>query len=371
MKKNFLKAAAVLVVLGVAALTLGALSADRSTTYRVGDYESIPVGGAETIYNGSLVSLDATGYAVSASDTASTIFVGVAIEQADNSSGADGAINVKVRRTGVFKLPATSITQAHVGSIMYIKDDQTFDNTSSNLIPCGRLVKYESATLGWIQIDSAIVTPASIAASAVSFSDPNSDFTATDADAAIAEAKVLTDANVVDLTTTQAFISIPLASLREWTTGAIPNAAAHGGNLASDTTPILNTRNGDTDGALRVTWAASDSDAVGFQTALPPDMDGTADMVIHFYGAWDGSTDITAAMASDCYFGVADTKVEDTVTLTSGTTLSEYTITVGAADVPDTANFTVSCELTPAAHTTNIFYMYAVWIEYTRAQLTQ
>ncbi|MFA5187075.1 MAG: hypothetical protein WC551_11385 [Patescibacteria group bacterium] len=370
-RKDIFNALAIVAVLIGAALAMGALSADRATIRKDGDLATYPVYQSVTIYNGALVSINSSGYAIPAADTASTTFAGVATAQADNSSGSSGAINVTVRRKGVFKFPATSITQAHVNGIMYLKDDQTFDNTSSNLIACGRLIKYESSTLGWIEIDSAVITPAAIAASAVSVADSGTLYTATNAEDAFAEVKAIADANKVDLTTTQAFISIPLSILREWTTGAIPNIAANGGLLASDSTPVLQTRNADTDGALRVLWAASNSDAVGFQTALPPDMDGTAAMVIHIYAAWDGSTDITAAITSDCYFGVADTKVEDGVTLSEGTTLTEYTITVAASDVPDTANFTVSCELTPDAHTTNILYVYGLWIEYTRKQLTQ
>lgn len=348
---------------------LGALSADRSTPYKEGDYVQVPVYTATTIYNGGMVSVNSSGYAIPAADTASTAFIGVATEQVYNS-GSSGAKYVTVRRHGMFRFPATSITQAHVGSIMYIKDDQTFDNSSDNSIPCGRLVKYESATLGWIEIDSAVVTPAAIAASAVTVADSGTIFTATDAEAALLEVKAIADANLVDLTSTQAFISVPLATLRESTTSAVPNAAANGGLLASDSTPILNSTNADTDGAYRLTWAASNSDAIQFQTATPPDLDDTADVVIHLYGNWDGSTDITAAMASDCYFGVSDTKVEDTVTLSSGTTLDEYEITIAAADVP-ASSYTINCELTPGAHTTNILYVYAIWIEYTRKQLTE
>jgi len=70
------------------------------------------------------------------------------------------------------------------------------------------------------------------------------------------------------------FIPVSLASVREITTGAFINAAGNGGVLATDTTPILNTINGDTDGAWRLAWAASNSDAIGFQVPLPPDIDG-------------------------------------------------------------------------------------------------
>jgi hypothetical protein len=169
------------------------------------------------------------------------------------------------------------------------------------------------------------------------------------------------------LKSAQAFIPVPLTSLRELTTGAIPNAAGNGGLLASDTTPVLNTINGDTDGALALTWAASNSDAIGFQVPLPPDHSGGA-VVIHFRAKMGGATD-TPVVSADSYFDEGDTKVEDDSAAVTGTTWTEYTITLAAGDVPDSAQ-TLSVELTPGAHTTDTLMISALWIEYTRTLLT-
>lgn len=164
------------------------------------------------------------------------------------------------------------------------------------------------------------------------------------------------------------FVGVPLTSLRELTTGAIPNAAGNGGLLASDTTPILSTINGDTDGALRVSWAASNSDPVGFQVLLPPDLDDAADVVIKFRAAMAGATD-TPAVSADSYFNEGDTKVEDDSAAVTGSAYAVYAITIAAADVPAGAQ-TLSVELTPGAHTTDALYLTAMWVEYTRAILT-
>jgi hypothetical protein len=164
--------------------------------------------------------------------------------------------------------------------------------------------------------------------------------------------------------TSQAFLPIPLTSLRELTTGAIPNAAGNGGLLASDTTPIFNTINGDTDGAMRLSWAAANSDAVGFQIALPIDLDVTAALVIRFRAAMSGATD-TPVISADSYFNEGDTKVEDDSGAVTGASYAEYTISIAASDIPSNAR-TLSVELTPGTHATDSLYLTALWIEYQR-----
>ncbi len=131
-----------------------ALSSDRLTSYREGIELDFPVAANTKIYAGSMVCVDADGYAAPAADTSGYLFLGVALEQVDNSAGADGAKNVRVRRTGVFEFDAASITQAMVGDPMYAVDDQTFDDAAgpTNDIKVGILVKYGSATKGWIDI---------------------------------------------------------------------------------------------------------------------------------------------------------------------------------------------------------------------------
>jgi hypothetical protein len=131
-----------------------ALSSDRLTSYREGIELDFPVAANTKIYAGSMVCADADGYAVPAADTSGYRFLGVALEQVDNSAGDDGAKNVRVRRTGVFEFDAASITQAMVGNPMYAVNDQTFDDAAgpTNDIKVGILVKYGSATKGWIDI---------------------------------------------------------------------------------------------------------------------------------------------------------------------------------------------------------------------------
>jgi hypothetical protein len=135
---------------------MGVLSKAKEVPRKVGDLQSYPVKASTKIYKGSLVSIDATGYAIASTDVAGTKFVGVAYETVDNSAvgSADGDLWIRVHRTGTHKLDATSIAQTMVGDIMYVVDSGTFDDTagSVNKIAIGVLDEYESATSGWVNL---------------------------------------------------------------------------------------------------------------------------------------------------------------------------------------------------------------------------
>ena len=130
---------------------MSALTRDRATPYREGIEIEYPVAANTKIYAGSLVCVNAAGYAAPAADTSGYRFAGVALEQVDNS---DGGKHVRLRRAGVFEFDAVSISQEMVGAAMYAADDHTFDDAAglTNDIKVGLLVKYVSATKGWIDI---------------------------------------------------------------------------------------------------------------------------------------------------------------------------------------------------------------------------
>lgn len=91
-----------------------------------GDVQAFLVKASTHIYAGGLVALDSTGYAIAATSTDGLIILGVAKEEADNSSGANGAIKVKVYRKGLFKFAKSgTFTQANVGDPAAVYDDNT------------------------------------------------------------------------------------------------------------------------------------------------------------------------------------------------------------------------------------------------------
>jgi hypothetical protein len=137
-----------------------ALTADRNTEYSLGDLLSVPVAAGATLYAGSLVALDADGYAVPAADTAGLTLAGVAVARVDNSAGADGALNVILRRRGRYRLAsASALTQASIGASVYAADDQTVALVAdvTNDIAAGVVDKVESASDCWVSIDAAVL----------------------------------------------------------------------------------------------------------------------------------------------------------------------------------------------------------------------
>jgi len=133
---------------------MGALSTDRNTVRKQGDYAAYPVKGGVTVYAGSLVCIDANGYALPGADTAGYRFVGVARHFVDNSTGQDGDVSIEVWKRGCFEFAATGMMLADVGGSVYVLDDQTVGLAASatNDIPCGMVSEFNSATSIYVDI---------------------------------------------------------------------------------------------------------------------------------------------------------------------------------------------------------------------------
>ena len=105
-----------------------ALTADRPTPERDGLDRALPVAAAVTIHAGSLVVLNAGGYAQPGVVAANLAAVGRAEERVDNAAGSNGAAQVRVQR-GIFRWAnaagGDAIDLTDVGSPCYVVDDQT------------------------------------------------------------------------------------------------------------------------------------------------------------------------------------------------------------------------------------------------------
>ena len=135
-----------------------ALTDDFEARRQDGEIIAFPVKASTTIYKGALVAIDtSTGYAVPASDAANRIFVGVAVEKADNSSGSSGDETVRVFRTGTFQFNCSSADQTWVGKKVYAVDDNTvaLAATTTNDVLVGVVVSYESSTKVKVAINGA------------------------------------------------------------------------------------------------------------------------------------------------------------------------------------------------------------------------
>jgi len=163
------------------------------------------------------------------------------------------------------------------------------------------------------------------------------------------------------------FIPLDITSMREIATNDIQALTAHGGILASDSAPLLKRVNGATDKALRVVWTAeADTDEAQFApVAKPADLDAGTNLTIHLLCAMEGAAD-TPVIDVQVYDGVGDTEMGGATAAITGTTVAEYTVTIAHANVAAAPGF-LNISLVPAAHETDDLYLYAAWIEYTRA----
>lgn len=109
-----------------------AITSDRDTNQRGDSFVHMPVKASTKIPFGTLVSLDSSGWAIPATDTSGTIFVGVSAEQQDNSDGSNGDLNIKVWTTGVYNLGySTTVAKTVIGSAAYVQDNQTVGTVGS------------------------------------------------------------------------------------------------------------------------------------------------------------------------------------------------------------------------------------------------
>ena len=134
---------------------MAALTADRRMSSRdAGRLTPAKVKASTTIYGGSLVArLSADGLVQPAADAASVTFAGVAREQV--TGNAAGTTQIELYQVGDFEFAIASTTEASVGALVAPVDDQTVGvyGTTTNDIPCGKIVELLSATSVMVRID--------------------------------------------------------------------------------------------------------------------------------------------------------------------------------------------------------------------------
>lgn len=107
---------------------------ERATQMRAGDGVSLPVAATTKVEMGKLACLNASGYAVEGSESATLTAVGRFEETVDNSAGGNGDLCVDIRR-GIFLFGNSgtdAVTQASVGKRVYIEDDETVSATDND-----------------------------------------------------------------------------------------------------------------------------------------------------------------------------------------------------------------------------------------------
>ena len=105
-----------------------ALSKDRNTAMKDGEIISVPVAANAVIYAGALVVATAAGFAAPGSVATTLTYLGRAEESCNNAGGVNAAKSVLVRRRSAFYYKnhgADLVTQASIGKVCYIVDDET------------------------------------------------------------------------------------------------------------------------------------------------------------------------------------------------------------------------------------------------------
>lgn len=133
-----------------------ALTKDRNTKRRDGVQFNDPVAASTRIFAGSLVCLNASGFAVPGSTATTLKARGVAQEHVDNSTGGAGALRVETRR-GVFPFANSAatdeITRVDIGADAYIVDDQTVAKThATNSRSVAGVIRDVDSDGVWVEI---------------------------------------------------------------------------------------------------------------------------------------------------------------------------------------------------------------------------
>lgn len=129
--------------------------AGRNTPLRDGDLVSLQIAAASKIYAGSIVMVNAAGFAVKGQTAATLTYVGRAEATVDNLAGADGAKTILVKRRKAFKWANSSadpITQADLFKTAYVVDDETVAKTSgtNTRSAAGKIIGVETDGI-WIE----------------------------------------------------------------------------------------------------------------------------------------------------------------------------------------------------------------------------
>lgn len=110
------------------------LANDRTTPKRTGNRLSLPVAAGALLYAGSIVCVNAAGFATRGATSNTLVAMGVAQQRVDNSVGVDGALRVEVEANGAWLMANSAstdqITLAQVGSQCFLVDDQTVAKTN-------------------------------------------------------------------------------------------------------------------------------------------------------------------------------------------------------------------------------------------------
>jgi hypothetical protein len=139
------------------------ITSDRDTKIKAGDsLFHLPVAAGVKIFKGGIVGLNAAGFVVPVSGTGIKA-PARAEEDLDNTAGTDGLSLIKVWRGVVGLDIGAGITQATVGTMVYLSDDHTVTATGTGNHPAGILLELTDGQ-AWVDLKSAAAGSTAFAA---------------------------------------------------------------------------------------------------------------------------------------------------------------------------------------------------------------
>lgn len=137
-----------------------ALTSDRNTPLRTGELVRYPVEAGTQIFAGSILCINDAGFAVPGTTTTMGRVVGRAEEAVENRNGSEGDVFVTGRR-GIFRFANSEqagdeITQAHIGLVAWVVDDETVGatNGTASRIPAGLIIDVDDAGV-WVDLGNS------------------------------------------------------------------------------------------------------------------------------------------------------------------------------------------------------------------------
>lgn len=105
------------------------------------------VAAATTLYSGTLVFVNSSGYFDDDTATGTNKFAGIAVTKFDNSGGANGDVKAEVHNRGLFKLTGSGFAQSSVDKPVFATDNYTLTLTAGGSgVLVGVVREYLSST---------------------------------------------------------------------------------------------------------------------------------------------------------------------------------------------------------------------------------
>jgi hypothetical protein len=104
------------------------------------------VAGSEHIYMGDIIALNSSGYLVQAKDVTTNNVIGIAIQEVDNSAGADGDLSISCHEGGYVWLEYAGLDRTNYRDTVYLSTEKivTTKALTVNKVGVGVLIELDT-----------------------------------------------------------------------------------------------------------------------------------------------------------------------------------------------------------------------------------